>query len=546
MVLCSTSAIVCGAGCGDDAATDWNPGDTSTTSPDAATSGDASAGQDTGAGGSGGGAAGGGSGGGVADAGPPQDGSVPDADAGPPPVPDPIAPCAAGKCWQTELWPNACSFATNDEDFSSGKYNVHAYATRVHGGSEMNLSLTNTGGTWQPALVLAKQDGTVVYDGDTGLVEPGMTVTTVVDGKTGGTAHFKVESATTWDGTLFVTSWGAIGSGFAEMLPTTATYHLETESVCAPSQPGEGTAPPGAVSGEQALGGGQVSVSTSTAQGTAYRVDAKKGEHIGFRYDFTPTGADVVMEVLRWNGTAAVSMAKTDSGTGLRVLATLDSEGDRTFWVRLYGATSTGTLEAKRTPFEEGIHCNSDCERLLQFPLPIETTREGYDLSGATYREQFGRRDLLMFTRYAGRAVAAAKQQPFSIHDLSNWDGTAPGGHASHDGGKDVDYSIYTASGQPTWSPVCTWDAEKNCVPGTVKNFGAVHMARLLSAVVESERVQYAFLDDELRPLVISAAEGLVTQGELKASVIPLLKDALTHWPKHNDHVHVRVYVTAY
>lgn len=545
MILCSTSAIVGGTGCGDDAATAWDPGTGTTFTPDASSLADAasadSAANDSGAGGGGGGA-----GAGASDAGVQQDGSVPDADAGPPPAPDPIAPCANGKCWQTEIWPNACSFATNDEDFSSGKYNVHAYATRIHGGGEMNLSLTNTGGTWQPALVLTKQDGTVVYDGDTGLAEPGMTVTTVVDGKTGGTAHFKVESAATWDGTLFVTSWGAIGSGFTEMLPTSATYHLETESVCPPPQPGNGTAPPGAVSGEQALGSGQVSVSTSSAQGPAYRVDAKKGEHIGFRYDFTPTGNDVVMEVLRWNGTAAVTMAKTDSGTGLRVLAVLDSEEDRTFWVRLYGATSSGKLEAKRTPFEEGIHCNSDCDRLLQLPLPIETTREGYDLSGATYREQFGRRDLLMHTRYAGRAVAAAKQQPFSIHDLSNWDGTAPPGHASHQDGKDIDYSLYTASGQPTWSPVCTWDSEKNCIPGTVDDFGAEPMARLLARVVESGRVEYAFLDEELEPLVISAAEALVGKGELNSGVIPLLKKALYHWPKHNDHVHVRVYVTAY
>lgn len=473
-------------------------------------------------------------------------GAPPDADAAPPPVPDPLVPCAQGSCWDTDLWPNECGFAANDEDFSSGKYNVHAYATRIHGGSEMNLSLTVTAGTWQPALILARLDGTVVYDGDVGLSEPGLTATMIADGRTGGTAQLKVVSSSTWDGTLFVTGWQVVDSGFTQFLPTDAKYHVESESVCAPPKPGEGTAPPGAVAGEQALGADAIDISTSTAAGPAYRVDAKRGEHIGFRYDFTPTGAAVDMEVLRWNGTAAISMATTNGGTGLRVLAVLDSQDDRTFWVRLSGASSTGKLQAKRTPFEEGAHCNSDCTLLLQMPLPIETSREGYDLTGATYREQFGRRDLLMFTRNAGRAVAAAKMKPFSIHDLSNWDGSAPPGHASHDLGKDVDYSIYNASGEPVWGPVCTWDAEQNCVPGTASNFGAMPMARLLAPVFESGRVEYAFLDQELHPALFAAAEELVSKGEIASSLIPVFKDVVHHWPKHNDHVHIRVHVTAY
>jgi hypothetical protein len=252
------------------------------------------------------------------------------------------------------------------------------------------------------------------------------------------------------------------------------------------------------------------------------------------------------MEVLRWNGTAAISMAKTDGGTGMRVLAVLDSVEDRTFWVRFSGAVSSGTLQAKRTPFEEGSHCNNDCALLLQFPLPIETTQEGYDLSGATYREQFGRRDLLMFTRNAGRAVAAAKSKPFYIHDLSNWDGSAPPGHASHDLGKDIDYSIYNAAGNPVWTSVCTPDAEDNCLPGSVDDFGAMYMARLLGPVFASGRVQYAFLDQELHAALFAAAEDLVGKGELDASIIPVFKDVVSHWPNHHDHCHVRVYVTSY
>lgn len=531
-VLCCV-AFTAVAGCGGDASSPWS----NTTRPDAASpdgtgAPDAAVG-DVGAAGAAGAA------GAQADA-------AVEADAAPPPLPDPLTPCANGACWQTELWPNACGFATNDEDFSSGKYNVHAYATRIHGGSEMNLSLTNQAGTWQPALILARLDGTVVYDGDVGLVEPGLTVTPVTDGRTGGTAHFKVESSQTWEGTLFVTAWQVVDSGFTSFLPTDAKYHVESESVCAPPQPGDGIAPVGAIAGEQPLGGSAIDVSTSSADGPAYRVDAKRGEHIGFRYDFTPTSAAVDMEVLRWNGSAAVSMATTNGGTGMRVLAVLDSEDDRTFWVRLSGATSTGTLQAKRTPFEEGAHCNDDCALLLQLPLPIETSREGYDLSSATYREQFGRRDLLMFTRHAGRVVAAAKMTPFSIHDLSNWDGSSPPGHASHNLGKDIDYSIYTAAGVPTWSPVCTWDADKNCVPGTGGNFGAVHMARLLAPVLESGRVQYVFLDKELHAPLFAAAQDLVTKGEIASSLIPVFKDVVYHEPKHNDHVHIRVYITAY
>jgi len=536
---CAAVGILGAIACGDESSSTWVAGlenDAALPTEDASSQADAVA--DSSSAGSGGS--------GQPDGGPESDASGQDADASPPPKPDAVAPCAQGSCWQTELYPNACGFAANDEDFSSGKYNVHAYATQVHGGSEMNLALTNSGGSWQPALILTKADGTVVYDGEVGLVENGLTVTQVTSGRTGGTAHFKVNSTTSWEGTLFVSGWSVVDSGFTEFLPADAVYHVESESVCAPPQPGQGTAPAGAIAGEQSIGMGSIDLSTAVAAGIAYRVDAKRGEHIGFRYDFTPTGADVSMEVLRWNGTAAVSMAQTDGGSGLRVLAVLDQVEDRTFWVRFSGAATTGTLVAKRTPFEEGAHCNADCATLLQFPLPIEPAQEGYDLSGATYREQFGRRDLLMFTRHAGRAIAAAKAKPFYIHDLSNWDGSSPPGHASHDLGKDIDYSIYNAAGNPVWTSVCTPDSEDNCLPGTGDDFGAEHMARLLAPVFESGRVQYAFLDEELHPALFAAAEALVAKGELDSSVIPVFKDVVSHWPNHHDHVHLRVYITDY
>jgi hypothetical protein len=438
----------------------------------------------------------------------------------------------------------ACGQAACDEDFSSGKYNLHVYATFIRGGTETRLTLTRQLGAWQPALLLIDSGGRVLFDGALGLQAAGLSVTAVADGRNGATASFVIRAASSLDAQLFVTGWAVVDSDFAAALPKDAEYHLEIDERCGPPT-GDGIAPAGALANEQLLSG-PLAVAVTAASGPAYRVDAAAGEHLGFRLDFRPTSAAVTLELLRWHQGAAVSLAITDDGPGFRVLAGLDAEAARTYWVRLGGASASGTLSVTRTPFEEGARCDTDCDRLLQLPVP-NGPDQGYDNApGAAYRYQFGRRDLLMFTRHAGRVMRSTGVDPFLIQDLSNWDGTQPPGHLSHDLGKDVDYSIYNQAGESVWGSFCQGTADYECVPGSGRDFGAEHMARLLAAVFESRRAVYAFLDREFHAALFAAAQQLADSGEIDSDLVSVFHDVVAHWPNHYNHVHFRVSLDPY
>jgi hypothetical protein len=296
-----------------------------------------------------------------------------------------------------------------------------------------------------------------------------------------------------------------------------------------------GTAPPGTVPGEIAGGAdNQVDVDAGGAQ--VFRFETVAGEHLGFRFDFAPGPQDVVMVVDRWDGAQPVFIGETDAGAGLRVLAVVDQDGPRTFWVTIEarGADAvSGTLAATRTPFTEGAICADDCAHLLQLPLPNDVARDGYDVSNAVFRYQFGRRDLLMFLREAGRQMAAAGDAPFQPEDLSQWDGETPGSdvgaprHASHMRGKDVDLSLYGTDNGAQWRSFCTveYTADgRECIAGS------------RSALFDGGR--------NSRMVGVFAATGRMTMGFLDGELIPALdpeQPLLQHWPNHDNHVHVRV-----
>jgi hypothetical protein len=288
----------------------------------------------------------------------------------------------------------------------------------------------------------------------------------------------------------------------------------------------------------------------------AFRIEVVPGEHVALQLDFTPAQADVVLEVLRWDGRDAQPLGATDAGPGLRVLAVADMRGPRTFWVRAReAAADVGglTLRVTRTPFEDGPRCEDDCARLLQLPLPNDPVLDGYEVSSATvFRYQFGRRDLLMMIRWAGLQVAGAGMSPFQPADLSQWNGETPGNdvgaprHVSHQRGKDVDISLYGTDGLATWRSYCTAERTergRECVAGTRTGFDAHASAFAYAPFLASGRVTNAFLDAELIEAEVPAAAEIADEGLIDPALVPLFGDGrhLQHWPNHDNHIHVRV-----
>ena len=123
-----------------------------------------------------------------------------------------------------------CHTASQDEDFSTGTYNVHRYRTSAD--AETRIELTRTAGSWSPALVVAELDGRILSDGEVGRLEAGLEVSVLESGREGGVADVRVATDTPRELDVFVTGWSAINSDFVGFQPQDSTYNLTVQSVC--------------------------------------------------------------------------------------------------------------------------------------------------------------------------------------------------------------------------------------------------------------------------------------------------------------------------
>jgi hypothetical protein len=307
------------------------------------------------------------------------------------------------------------------------------------------------------------------------------------------------------------------------------------------------------VPGEETTGG---VLSVPSEGERIVRVDVLPSEHVTFFATFAQGDASVVMDVLRWDGTSAVSLGTTDAGEGLCTLAVFDPTGPRTFWARvrsMEGDAIDVTLTITRVPFEDGASCSGDCDRLLQLPLTIDALTDGYTHTSSTvFRYQYGRRDMVMFVRHAGHTMGAMGLAPFVPEDLSQWGGLTPGTdvgaprHALHQRGKDGDFSLYGLDGQSIWRSFCTTRETadgRECVPGTETGLDGLATAQLLADFYGTGRVTMCFLDRELHATVIAGAHEGVMRGLVDPALEPLYADGvhLQHWPNHDNHVHIRL-----
>ncbi|MBN2360907.1 MAG: hypothetical protein JXR83_15735, partial [Deltaproteobacteria bacterium] len=154
------------------------------------------------------------------------------ADSGPPPLPADIDPCENGSCWSDDAWAPPCGYAPVDEDYSSGRYNVHEYRVVLYHDAPIRITVDRTAGTWQPAIIVVTAAGEVVSDGAVALQRPGLNATIAATGRTGARARLRLNTGTDTPASVFVTGWGAIDSGFTEFQPQTAEYSLLIESRC--------------------------------------------------------------------------------------------------------------------------------------------------------------------------------------------------------------------------------------------------------------------------------------------------------------------------
>ena len=157
-------------------------------------------------------------------------------------------PCAVSSCWNPKAELANCGTVALEEDFSSGKFNVHRYWVSLPAGGPITVRLERTAGVWAPALLISDQAGAVIAAGDGVSLHPDVAVLSAIVGKTGTLAQVQVQATKDINAFVYVASWGVLDSGFAAKLPTTATYQLSLAQLC-----GTATAPPPPATSPQTL-----------------------------------------------------------------------------------------------------------------------------------------------------------------------------------------------------------------------------------------------------------------------------------------------------
>ena len=161
----------------------------------------------------------------------PDDGTTPviepsPVDDAPQPSVDQLWPCEAADCWDTTIGGFACGLDTHDEDFSSGNFNVHRYATMAWDGVPTRVSIDAANGDWEPALLVFSSDGETLFDGIHGVSDDRI----VVDAA--GPTDVTITAQTPVPIDVVVTDAQTVASQFSDRIATNATYTLAINSDC--------------------------------------------------------------------------------------------------------------------------------------------------------------------------------------------------------------------------------------------------------------------------------------------------------------------------
>ncbi len=176
----------------------------------------------------------------------PRDGTPSDSAPPPPPPKKPkqLNPCKVGKCWSASALSSLCGSSSLDEDYSSGKYNVHRYTLAPQPKVKVELTLAVTAGGYKPALVIQNPAGVTVADGERSSSSADLSVQVLATGKTSGPAKVRLTANKAMTLTIYATGWSVIQGGFSPMLSKSGKYRLTVASGCTPPKPGKLLSPP--------------------------------------------------------------------------------------------------------------------------------------------------------------------------------------------------------------------------------------------------------------------------------------------------------------
>ncbi|MBI2372781.1 MAG: murein L,D-transpeptidase catalytic domain family protein [Deltaproteobacteria bacterium] len=135
------------------------------------------------------------------------------------------------------VWRNTVSLARCgryglNENFSSGRYNAHRFRAPVGPDAPVEVRFERTGGTFDPAIVVATPDGARLFDGRSSTAIAGIEVTMLDSGRETPYATIAIESPNAATVDVYLTSWETLDARFGRAIPTSAKYALSIEQTC--------------------------------------------------------------------------------------------------------------------------------------------------------------------------------------------------------------------------------------------------------------------------------------------------------------------------
>lgn len=141
---------------------------------------------------------------------------------------------SAARIWNTTSGLSRCRSWSMDEDYSSGRYNVHRYATTIPADGTVTIELRRYSGLWSPAVVIFDSENQAIYEGSLAGSHPEVTSVAIETGTNGERASVELEASSTLLVNVYVTSWEALRDGFEQDIPRDARYELSMDHECDP------------------------------------------------------------------------------------------------------------------------------------------------------------------------------------------------------------------------------------------------------------------------------------------------------------------------
>lgn len=136
------------------------------------------------------------------------------------------------KVWRTSLTSRSCAVASVDEDFASGRYNVHRWGVTLREGGPVSVRVDRAFGTWEPAFFVLDGSGQLIYAGDAEAGYAGVEVEVVRSGRQSDFAEVVLRSDANREVYVYLTSWASVDAGLSSGLPTSAKYRLYATQSC--------------------------------------------------------------------------------------------------------------------------------------------------------------------------------------------------------------------------------------------------------------------------------------------------------------------------